>query len=263
MKYEFSEKDHRHLLDGKQLTGCSTVTDVLSKPLNWYASGKACEILGWTNEKIKVNGLYIHVPTEDRLKISNPALDDIKKMTGLEYLCLLDKAYKAHNEFKKKSAKKGIDLHTELEQFIKDQMSSCARPYDPKIQPFIDWSDKNVKTFLWAEAHSYDEETFTGGISDAGAILNDGSVVVFDFKSAKSAYQSHFIQAGGYCLQIRKHGIFDKDGNYHGEKPSPTHIAIVPFGTEPVIPVIKHCEPYEVAFKCAVELYRLMNLEEK
>ena len=59
MKYKFDEsidpetgkQNHLHLLDGKPLTGTSSVEDVLSKVLTWWASGLAVEKFGWLNPK--------------------------------------------------------------------------------------------------------------------------------------------------------------------------------------------------------------------
>lgn len=267
MNYKFDESKHLHTLDGKALTGCSTITQVLSKPLTWWAAGMSMTEMGWTNSKIKVDGKYKTIPIEERIKIAEPMLSAIKNMSVTDYISLLDKAYRAHDTSKKKAAGKGIDLHAEIERYIKGCLRLIAADvesgYAEQIQPFIKWSKNNVKQFLWAEAHSFDIDTFTGGISDAGAILNDNSVAVIDFKSSKAAYTSAFIQSGGYCLQIRKNGLYDKEGNLLKSDIKPTHIVIVPFGSEPVVPVIKHCEQYEVAFKYATELYRLMQLGEE
>ena len=54
-KYRFvdTDKEHLHqifdesLEDWQNLTGTSSVVDVLDKPLTWWASGLACAKLGW------------------------------------------------------------------------------------------------------------------------------------------------------------------------------------------------------------------------
>ncbi len=38
MTYQFDDKQHLHLLDGKPLTGTSSVGNVLSKPLTWWSA---------------------------------------------------------------------------------------------------------------------------------------------------------------------------------------------------------------------------------
>jgi hypothetical protein len=86
-------------------------------------------------------------------------------------------------------------------------------PYPDEIRPFMEWTMKNVKRFLWAEGHCYSEKYWLGGISDTGYEHNDGHFGILDFKSAKAAYPEHFWQMGGYHIQISETGIFDSEGN--------------------------------------------------
>ena len=253
--YKFDKEKHLHTLDGKPLTGTSSVTEVLAKPLTWWASGLACEKLGWLNPK--------KAKQEERLKNVGSFLEIIKGMTNEDYLNLLDKAYRAHKDSLDKSADKGTDLHAELEKFVKAEMG--IRNFeddelDERIMPFIEWSRKNVDEFLFSEAHAYSERLWTGGIVDAGAELKDGSIAIIDFKSAKAAYTGHFIQAGGYALEIEENGVFDSKGekNKKLEKPI-TKLIIVPFGANPVLPVImSDIQAYKDGFESAVKLYRLI-----
>jgi len=110
--------------------------------------------------------------------------------------------------------------------------------YDPKINPFIEWARKNVKKYLWSEVHCYSEKNWIGGISDVGIELNDGRVGIFDFKSAKEAYDSHFFQIAGYDIQISENGGFDAEGNKTFTLPKPLEFyAVIPFGAENIIPI--------------------------
>ena len=47
MIYKFDDKNHLHTLNGKALTGTSSIGNVLAKPLTWWASGLAVSKLGW------------------------------------------------------------------------------------------------------------------------------------------------------------------------------------------------------------------------
>lgn len=283
MKYHFDntldekgKPKHIHYLDmedgegEKPLTGSSSVMDVLNKPLSWWAAGEAVKTLGWIHPEIKKNGKKIgEVPTEDRLKISEPRHIDIIKMTDIQYLVALDKAYKAHATSLDESAKKGTDLHAELEAYIKWFMSgkSAISPkFNEKLLPFINWTNNNVKKFLWSEAHSFDQETWTGGITDAGAELNDGRLVIIDFKSSKEAYKSQFCQCGGYAIQIENNGLYNADGKKIGGIGASKFNAfvVVPFGAEIVEPVIEEdVEKFKKGFKLGVELYRVLGLGKK
>ncbi len=280
------KQKHDHLLDRfdtgeyKKLSGTSSIVDVLNKPLAWWASGEACKMLGWIHPDIKKAGRVIgHVPLEVRLAAVEEMLNLIKLMTPQEFLNLLDQAYRAHDNKLKSSAIAGTDLHAELEKFVKSEMGIWnfkIEQLSPRIYPFVEWARFAVKTYLWSEAHCFDEDMWVGGISDVGVILNehtvetsDGQVVVpddtqavVDFKSSKEAYISQFIQGGGYAEQILKNGLFDAEGKPIGPKITKPFDAIitVPFGAEIVYPEIRMNAPaYQAGFKHSLELYRLMG----
>lgn len=261
-RYRFLEARHIHQLnvngEWRNLTGTSSVGDVLSKPLTWWASGKAVEELGWLHPKKS--------SVEDRAIAANAALLSIMEMNTDQYLSLLDKAYRAHASNLQKTAGEGIDLHSELEDFIKGRMGlKEVRIYDTKIIPFIKWADENVKRFLWSEAHCFDEDLWIGGISDTGAELNDSSIAIIDFKRAKAAYPAHFLQDAGYTIQIEKNGLFNKEGKPFGRIDRKIDkLIVVPFGAEEVIPQVRtNVEDYKKGFEQAVGLYRLLGMEKK
>jgi len=254
MKYEFKEKEHLHLLNGKPLTGTSSVGNVLAKPLTWWASGLACEVFGWVNPKYNTDK-KVDTKAEKGLAL-------IKGLSLTKYKELLNKAYRAHQDSLGKSAKKGTDLHAELEDYVKGMMGiRPKRKYDEKIQPFIEWSEENVKKFLWSEAHCYDEELWVGGISDTGVELKDGKRAIIDFKSSKDAYPTHYIQCAGYAIQIEKNGLWSEDGKKNKKVAKKFDaLIIVPFGAKVVEPKILHnVDSYKEGFRNAVGLYRLLK----
>jgi hypothetical protein len=266
MNYKFDSKIHLHLLDGKPLTGTSSIGDVLAKPLTWWASGLACKELGWLNPKLSSK--------EDRLSNAKAMLATFPTMTAESYLDLLDRAYKAHSVKLKDSAKSGTDLHAELERYVKYVMRTSKEDYEPlfdgmkfdsKIKLFIEWAENNVKHFIASEAHCFDEELWVGGIVDCVAELNDGKIAVIDFKSAKEAYPTHFLQTAGYTIQIEKNGLFSEDGEHSKTLNKPIEVLIVvPFGAEKVEPQIRlDVESYKSGFRSAVNLYRLLGLEKQ
>lgn len=255
--YSFDKEKHLHTLDGKSLTGTSSVIDVLAKPLTWWASGKAVEVLGWSNPKL--------VSKEERPKLAEVVLGQIKGMDSETYLTLLDKAYRAHNDTKNKAAKKGTDLHAELETYVKWKMGLIKLEHlgdalPEQIHPFIHWADENVKEFIWSEAHCYSERLWVGGVSDVGAILNDGTFAIIDFKSSKEAYIGQFIQIAGYAIEVEENGLFDATGKHTKKIDGKIGaLIVVPFGAEKVLPVImRDVEQYKKGFESAVQLYRLM-----
>ncbi len=261
MRYRFLEKNHLHQLnvDGawKNLTGTSSIGNVLAKPLTWWASGMAMNEMGWLHKK---------EGEVKRLLTSSIMLNKIKEMKTAQYLALLDKSYRAHASNLKQTAGEGINLHQELEDFIKGRMGlKEVREYNDKIKPFIIWTDKNVKRFLWSEAHCFDEDLWIGGISDTGAELNDGSCAVIDFKRAKAAYLAHFLQDAGYTIQIEKNGLWDKNGKHNKViNRKIDKLIVFPFGAKEIKAEIRtNVDDYKKGFAQAVGLYRLFGLEKR
>lgn len=273
-RYKFDENNHVHLLDNKPLIGTSTIAGSVGKgsALTWWASGMAVKELGWTNPKIVTD-------QSERVKTSTKVLEEIKEFRPEQYLNLLDKAYKAHSKELKRTADKGVDLHAELERYVKSKINgeSFNLNLDLKDQliPFIVWCDKNVKKWLFSEVHVYSEELWTGGIIDAGYIDNNDEFVLADFKSG-GAWLSGFLQCGGYARQLTENmGAFDENGkkvfNLNDISRSMEilnnpfkyihSLAIFPFKggfTEPVI-IRGQTHKYMKGFECAVYNYKLQQ----
>lgn len=255
--YRFDEKIHLHSLDKKPLIGTSTVVNVLAKPLTWWASGLACEKLGWKNSK--------HYNKEVRLDIAGKKLEEIKNLNSDQFLDLLDEAYKAHSVKLKDSASSGTDLHAELERFAKDQIEK--RPFDinnypEQIHEFIEWSLREVEEFLVSEGHVYSKEMWTGGIVDCVLKLKDGRIGVMDFKSSKESYDSQFIQIAGYDIQLSENGAMNKYGQliWKPEKPFDFY-AVVPFGAKNfTVDMRYNLEELREGFKAALTLHKLINV---
>src|SRR3990167_3920067 len=257
MIYKFDNKEHLHLLDGKALTGTSSVGNVLAKNLTWWAAElSAIECLEVGEQIPTIRAEYEEAcASGDKKK----AIDALQKKYPL-----FKKARFAHFDKKNKAAKEGTNLHEELEDYVKAMMKlKPIRKYDSKIQPFIEWADENVKEFKASEAHCYDEDLFVGGITDCVAELMDGTLAVIDFKSAKEAYTNHFIQAAGYAVQIDKNGLFSEDGEHNKKLDKPIEtLIVVPFGAENIIPEVKtDIGAYKLGFKNCVQLYRLLGLD--
>jgi hypothetical protein len=148
------------------------------------------------------------------------ALSVVKNMTVDEYTFMIDKAYRAHDTYKRERAKGGTDTHAECEKFIKSEMRgdnfqgvALFAAFPEQIWPFVNWSRQNVKRWLWSEGHCYSEKHWIGGICDAGYEKLDGTFGILDFKSTKEAYVPQFWQCAGYDIQISENGVLDKDGN--------------------------------------------------
>lgn len=267
--------EHLHQLDGKPLLGTSTVVGVIAKPLTWWASGLAVSQLGWIkplDKRQKPSEAEMGENARARFKSALAMLEQYSAMSPEEYCGLLDKAYRAHADSLDKSADKGTDMHAELEKYVKGCIEQYGGMPQAKggnllkdvvlpVQIFAEWAAKNVKRFIVSEGHCYSERLWVGGITDCIAELNDGRTVIIDFKSAKDAYLSHFIQVAGYDIEASENGIFDADGNrlLTLERPIDGY-AVFPFGAEKVEPLFQFdTAAMRKGFEAAVVLYKLMN----
>ncbi len=244
-KYLDARGEHLHTLDGRPLIGTSRVCSILAKPLTWWASGLAVQAFGCPDPKVLTkikNGKATVAERDKHNACMVTALRMIQTMTVTQFSELIDKAYRAHATTLKEKAVAGTDLHAELERYVKQRMegrigTAALWPWPKEIQPFVDWTDENVKRFLWSEGHCYSEKHWLGGICDVGYEKHDGTFGIGDFKSAKDAYFEHFTQIAGYHIQIDENGIFDADGNLIMAQEYPyTEYIVVPFGAPKVFP---------------------------
>lgn len=256
-KFIDEKNEHLHTLNEKPLIGTSSVCNVLAKNLTWWAAETSAVECLEVGEKI---------PTIREEYLEACASTDKKKAIDalqVKYP-IFKKARFAHFADKNSKAKKGTDLHAELEKFVKSEMGiePCdIATLDLKIVPFVEWAKKNVKRFLWSEMHCYSEKLWLGGITDCGFEDNEGKYAILDFKSAKDAYLSQFWQCAGYDLQIAENGGFDKDGKKVFELDKPiSYYAVLPFGMEkPEVKFYYDVEGGRSAFEAMLLLYKKLN----
>ncbi len=262
MKYEFRKDEHLHLLDGRALTGTSSVSGVLAKNLTWWAAELAAVECLEVGEKI---------PTIREEYLEAAGKPGLEKKKAIDALCKKYPVFKAarfaHFAKKNDSAKKGTDLHSELEHFVRSEMGKTKeKDFDPKIQPFIDWSRANVEQFIASEANCYSERLWVGGIVDCVARMKDGKLAIVDFKSAKAAYTGHFIQCAGYAIQIEENGLFNETGTANKKLEGKIEkLIVVPFGSPEVVPEVREflaVDEFKKGFEQATFLYRLIALDE-
>ena len=243
-KYRFLDEqgEHLHQLDGNPLYGTSTVVKVLSKPLTYWASGLAVKELSGIEDckvltKIK-NGKASNAEIEGVSIVVEEWLKEHKDISTKDYIGLCQRAYSAHAQTLKDTAKDGTDMHAELEKYVKLMIADMGgvpqlmNGYDHEaVKIFAEWAVKNIARFVVSEMHCYSEVLWTGGIMDCLYQKKDGNYGIMDFKSAKDAYLSHFIQISGYHLQVEENGGYTTDGEkvFTLDKPI-TEYAVFPFG---------------------------------
>lgn len=244
--YKFDKVRHYHSYEGRPLVGTSGVVNVVAKPLNWWVSGLAVQVLGIPDPKVLTkikNGKANPTEVTELMKALSIKKSLIAGMTDQEYFKLLDSAYRAHQTTLSDKAEEGTDLHAELERFVKDQIEGITEPikkYHPRITPFIIWYNQNVKEPLWSETHCYSTTHWLGGISDFGFIDKQGLIGIMDFKSSKTAYPTQFWQCAGYDIQITENGGHSSSGDKIFTLPAPiNYYAIFPFGAENPAPIFE------------------------
>lgn len=264
---------HLHTLDGDPLFGTSTVLQILSKPLTWWASGLAVSHLGWSADgKTKAEKLEV---AQARHEKAETHLKRIQKMNVLEYLDLLSEAYRAHSVKLDTSAEAGTDMHAELEKYVKACIEKNAgvpmdlggndpsddAPIHRTVLLFAEWSMDNVKRFIASEAYCYSERLWTGGITDLIYEDVDGNYVLLDFKSAKAAYDTHFLQNAGYDIALSANGILTKDGDLVKKLDRPfSAYGVLPFGMDEPVPQFRtDVEALKRGFEHCVHLYGLLK----
>jgi hypothetical protein len=268
-RYKFVDenKKHLHTLDGRPLLGTSSVIDILAKHgLVWWVAEEAALVCFEAGIPEPVPTLRDELAEVKQLEgyAKKKAMDALQKKYPL-----LKSARYAHKNKKEEAAQPGTDMHEELENYINDCIyDNAGTPIAPTlddsepVQIFADWAIKNVIEFLWSEAHCYSERLWVGGICDFGAMLRTGGWVIGDFKSSREAYFGHFVQAGGYALQIGENGLLRADGTSIStgiRYLHPKALVVFPFGGKCEPRIETNVEDFKRAFEGAIAIYKLQQ----
>lgn len=200
--FHFDAKTHRYYLDGKQMTGCTTILGVLNKPaLVPWAANMAVD--------------YI-----------NHAVLEKMKLTSFEELVdgwdnLMEEARTAHARKRDDAAQKGTDTHALVEEYIND----CIKQYQghpietihPEIGAFEQWAKKEDVRFLASEQKVYSKSLFVAGTYDF-MFEKDGKRYLGDLKTYKRIHdRTPLIQCAGYAIMYEEmkadqHDFRDAEG---------------------------------------------------
>ena len=223
--FTFDEKTHRYYLDGKAMTGVTTVLGVINKPalITWSAN---CAV-----DFIKAE---IEKQTQQGLDIA-----------GLAFGELFTDARTAHTRKRDTAAEQGTDIHAICEMLIKQAITynkgdiSLATPvlslFDGQVLAFLKWAIKNKVIFTASEKKVYDAQTFVAGTLDFACEM-DGLKYIGDIKTSSGIYgREPFAQTAAYqylwsamdkkkpeeiadrrlIINLKKTGTFDEDKDVH------------------------------------------------
>ena len=185
MSFEFDPVKHVYTLDGKPLTGVTTILGVINKPaLVAWASKMAVEHIKGNSPWDEAQSVYL---------VSESALDDAKQ---------------AHRRKKEDAGEKGTDLHALVEEYVKMCIAANTTaitfpPSDlPKFEPiveFIRWAQTNKIRFLESEKRMYSRNWRLAGTADL-IFEKEGKKYIGDVKTyAKIWDRVPFFQCAGYA----------------------------------------------------------------
>jgi len=190
--FQFDEESHSYFMDGKPMTGCTTILGVMAKPaLIPWAARMAVEYVREHSSLRKI----AHEQVEQAPSIET--LYEVSEET-------LQLAQKAHTQFRDKRAAEGTDLHALAEEYIK---SCIANGGDPRsagggdneaIRKFADWAITENITFKESEVKLFSKKLFVAGTADF-MFEKEGKLFVGDIKNKKKIYgRESFFQCAGY-----------------------------------------------------------------
>jgi hypothetical protein len=180
--FTFDKEKHAYKLDGKRLTGVTTILGVINKPalIQWAA-----------NQAID----FVQKHGETKQGFTTIAKDDLQT------------ARKAHAMKRDKAADKGTAVHEAIEQIVLDWIKDhngtpqALEVPDRRVQTFIEWAINNDITFKASEVKVYSEKHWYAGTFDL-LYERDGRTYIGDIKTSNYIYWTHLLQMAGYDIAI-------------------------------------------------------------
>jgi hypothetical protein len=195
----FEEKGHNYFLDGKPLTGVTTILGVaLSKPqLIQWAANMAVE--------------FIQEETRKIIRRGDNWMDEL----GDNWERILKEAKTAHRSTKEKAGNFGSNVHKAIENWIKnpDYKSELNEAEAKAFNNFVEWAKENKVKFLESEKRLYSEKNWYAGTMDL-VVEIDGKQWVGDIKTSSNIYPEHFAQCAGYHLALNEMGEYQDISGY-------------------------------------------------
>ena len=192
---KFNKAKHAYRLDGKPMTGVTTVLGIIAKPalINWAAN----MAVDYVKENSAGGGLLDYLVSEK----------------------VLEEARTAHTRAKEKAGDKGTDIHALVEEYIKKSISENdgraigdIPTQEPMLEEFIRWAVNNKVQFLESEKRVYSEKWWVAGTADFTCKINDQRFVG-DLKTQKTMWdRTPFFQTAGYMKMLVEMGEEPYDG---------------------------------------------------
>jgi len=186
-RFKFNPNNHSYTLDGKRLTGVTTIIGILDKP----------QLIGWA---------------------SNMAVDYIKDnfptgiITREEKEKVFEEARKAWRIKRDKAGDIGTEVHKMIEDYVKSKINNERNVFyseNPQVQKmfdkFVEWAEENKVKFLLSEQKLYSEKHWFAGTVDL-VIEIKGKKYIADIKTSRDIYNTNYIQTAGYHIMLEELG---------------------------------------------------------
>lgn len=176
---------HLYTLNGKPLTGVTTILQVISKgdALVQWSANKACEYLKENAEK---NG-SVYAVREEQFEEARYAWKNSRDTAGTF----------------------GTTVHKAVENFIKGEALPEMNDTEAKaFGQFKTWAEDNNVKFVKSEEMVYSKEHWYAGTIDLVLEIN-GEYWIGDVKTSGSIYPEYFFQTSAYQYALQERG-FDK-----------------------------------------------------
>lgn len=189
--FTFDEKNHVYTLDGKPITGVTTILGQVKQiPLQWPA-----------NEVVKF------------IKENCDTFDEKYLVTESE----LEQARLAHKSKSETSASFGTNVHQAIEMWIKNDKSINEKQLSDTekvaFDKFVYWAEKNKVEFLESELRIYSRTHWFAGTCDLVMRIN-GKIWIGDIKTTSGIYPEFFWQTSAYQLAMQELGLYtDVEGH--------------------------------------------------
>ena len=175
--FNFNKENHTYTLDDKPLTGVTTILSVVAKPalIQWSAN----EAINYVEEYLRAGNTI--------LSLGEPTVEK-----------MLKEARTAHRRKKEDAGQKGVDIHSLVENWIKD--GSLPEEPNEQLINFISWAQENKVKFLASEQQVYSRKYWYAGTYDFICEI-DGKKYVGDLKTSSGIYgREYFAQCAAYRL---------------------------------------------------------------
>lgn len=242
-KYRFDEKNHKHYINNREVTGTTTVVGVIDKPA----------LMPWAVNLAMKKLLELGL-TEENIEKAKKAPIEAKQSAG-RFGTVVHALAEHFNKTGDVISADSEELPDEVRTLVKTLTASQTKKANKLIAQYVEWFKKVGAKVHYVEQNVFSETEFVGGIFDL-VLEIDGKIYLTDFKTSSGVYPSQFVQMGGYHLQLEE--MMDRD--YIPSFEIDGYIVIhVPQKGRMKEYRKTNTDIYKRAFRACLYIYRLIN----